>query len=175
MPRLLLICCVLLSSLLSQAQKFDPNWESLNKRGIPAWFNQEKFGIFIHWGVYAVPSYAPIIPNSGDSYAEWYWYRIHNKQKNFYDFHVKNFGSPFAYQQFESMFKAEMFNPDQWADLFKKAGARYVVLTSKHHEGYTLWPNEQADKAWGRPWNAVSGTLSVISLATSPMRLETRA
>jgi alpha-L-fucosidase len=158
MPRLLLFCCVLLSSFLSQAQKFDPNWESLNKRGIPAWFNQEKFGIFIHWGVFAVPSYAPIIPNSGDSYAEWYWYRIHNKQKNFYDFHVKNFGSSFAYQQFEPQFKAELFNPDQWADLFKKAGARYVVLTSKHHEGYTLWPNEQADKAWGRPWNAVSGT-----------------
>lgn len=158
MLRCLLIALALLFTGLTRAQNFEPNWESLNKRGIPAWFNQDKFGIFIHWGVFAVPAYAPVIPNSGDSYAEWYWYRIHNKQKNFYDFHVKNFGSNFAYQQFEPMFKAELFNPDQWAELFKNAGARYVVLTSKHHEGYTLWPSEEADKAWGRPWNAVSGT-----------------
>ncbi|KYP14264.1 alpha-L-fucosidase [Flavihumibacter sp. CACIAM 22H1] len=158
MPRSFFFCFALLLSICTRAQSFEPNWESLNKRGIPAWFNQEKFGIFIHWGVFAVPSYAPVIPNSGDSYAEWYWYRIHNKQKNFWDFHVKNYGASFAYQQFEPLFKAELFNPDQWAELFKNAGARYVVLTSKHHEGYTLWPSAEADKAWGRPWNAVSGT-----------------
>jgi alpha-L-fucosidase len=144
--------------LLVTAQHYEPNWASLNQRKIPAWFHQDKFGIFIHWGLYAVPSYAPVIPNSGYSYAEWYWYRIQEKQKDFMAFHDKNYGSHFAYQQFEPMFKAEMFNPAQWADLFKRSGARYVVLTSKHHEGYCLWNSAEADRDWGRPWNAVTGT-----------------
>lgn len=130
----------------------------LNQRRIPAWFHQDKFGIFIHWGVYAVPSYAPVIENSGYSYAEWYWFRLQEGQKDFKAFHNKNFGPDFQYPQFESQFKAEMFDPKQWADVFKKSGARYVVLTSKHHEGYALWNSAEADKTWGRPWNAVSGT-----------------
>ena len=142
----------------SKAQNFDANWASLNTRKIPAWFNQDKFGIFIHWGVYSVPAYAPIMPNSGYSYAEWYWHRLYEKQKDFMAFHTKNYGSSFAYEQFEPKFTAKMFEPDQWADLFKKSGAKYVVLTSKHHEGYTLWNSAEADKAWNRPWNAVTGS-----------------
>ncbi len=140
------------------SQKFQPTWEFLNTRGIPAWFHQDKFGIFIHWGLYAVPSYAPVIPNSGYSYAEWYWYRLKEGQKDFKDFHEKNYGSNFAYAQFEPMFKAEMFDPKQWANVFKNSGAKYVVLTSKHHEGYCLWNSAEADRDWGRPWNAVTGT-----------------
>ncbi len=143
---------------MANAQQYEANWASLNKRQIPAWFHQDKFGIFIHWGVYSVPSYAPVIPNSGNSYAEWYWYRLNEKQKDFTAFHDKNYGADFKYPQFESQFKAEMFNPQQWADVFKKSGARYVVLTSKHHEGYCLWNNEDADRDWQRPWNAVTGT-----------------
>lgn len=153
----LLLMAILIAGAVN-AQKYEANWESLNKRKIPEWFHQDKFGIFIHWGVYSVPSYAPVIANSGDSYAEWYWFRLNEKQKNFTAFHNKNYGSAFLYPQFEQQFKAEMFDPKQWADVFKKSGARYVVLTSKHHEGYTLWPNEQADRGWQRPWNAVSGT-----------------
>ena len=140
------------------AQPYQPNWSSLNQRKIPGWFHQDKFGIFIHWGVYAVPSFAPVIANSGNSYSEWYWYRIVEKQKDFIDFHDKNFGADFKYPQFESRFKAEMFDPQQWADVFKKSGARYVVLTSKHHEGYALWNSAEADRDWQRPWNAVTGT-----------------
>ena len=143
---------------IANAQPYEATWNSLNKRKIPAWFHQDKFGIFIHWGVYAVPSYAPVIANSGDSYAEWYWYRINEKQKDFIAFHNKNYGADFQYQQFESQFKAEMFDPKQWADVFKKSGARYVVLTSKHHEGYCLWNSAEADRDWQRPWNAVTGT-----------------
>jgi alpha-L-fucosidase len=143
---------------IASAQKFEPNWTSLNKRKMPEWFQQDKFGIFIHWGVYAVPSYAPVIPNSGDSYAEWYWYRIHEKNKNFLPFHNKNYGADFLYPQFEQQFKAEMFDPKQWANVFKNSGANYVVLTSKHHEGYCLWNSAEADRDWQRPWNAVTGT-----------------
>ena len=146
------------TAMNAYAQPYESNWASLNKRKIPAWFHQDKFGIFIHWGVYAVPSFAPVIPNSGESYAEWYWYRIMEKKKAFIDFHDKNYGADFLYPQFESRFKAEMFNPDEWADVFKRSGARYVVLTSKHHEGYCLWNSAEADRDWNRRWNAVTGT-----------------
>lgn len=149
---------LLVSVFIVAAQPYQDNWQSLNKRGIPAWFHQDKFGIFIHWGLYAVPSYAPVIPNSGYSYAEWYWYRMAEKQKDFMAFHNKNYGENFAYPQFEPLFKAEMFDPAQWADVFKRSGAKYVVLTSKHHEGYCLWNSAEADRDWQRPWNAVTGT-----------------
>lgn len=142
----------------SYGQKYQATWESLNKRGIPSWFNEDKFGIFIHWGVYAVPAYAPIVANDGISYSEWYWPRIQAKEKRFWDFHTKNYGENFTYDQFEPHFKAELYNPHQWAELFKNSGAKYVVLTSKHHDGYALWNSPHADKAWGRPWNAVTGT-----------------
>lgn len=144
--------------LVATAQKFEPNWASLNKRKMPEWFHQDKFGIFIHWGTYAVPAYAPVIPNSGYSYSEWYWYRLHEGQKDFKAFHDKNYGPDFPYQDFEKSFRAELFDPEQWADVFKRSGAKYVVLTSKHHEGYTLWPSAEADRTWQRPWNAVTGT-----------------
>lgn len=158
MKKLLLLIIGISCIYVASAQQFEPNWASLNTRKIPAWFQQDKFGIFIHWGVYAVPSYAPVIPNSGDSYSEWYWYRLQEKQKDFLAFHIKNYGTDFLYPQFEKSFKAEMFNPQQWADVFKKSGARYVVLTSKHHEGYCLWNSAEADRDWQRPWNAVTGT-----------------
>lgn len=158
MKKLYLVLCIFLLSLMVKAQKYEANWASLNTRGIPAWFKQDKFGIFIHWGVYAVPAYAPVIKNSGESYAEWYWYRINEGNKNFTAFHNKNYGSDFLYPQFEQYFKAEMFDPKQWADVFKRSGAKYVVLTSKHHEGYCLWNSAEADRDWNRPWNAVTGT-----------------
>jgi len=158
MKKIILVLCLFTTGFLSSAQKFDANWNSLNQRKMPTWFNQDKFGIFIHWGVYSVPAYAPVMPNSGYSYAEWYWYRLFEKQKDFMAFHNKNYGSSFAYPQFEPMFKAEMYDPNQWADIFKRSGAKYVVLTSKHHEGYALWNSAEADKTWGRPWNSVTGT-----------------
>jgi len=158
MKKSIIVIIAFTFSIVGFTQKYEANWESLNTRKIPAWFNQDKFGIFIHWGIYSVPAYAPVIPNSGYSYAEWYWFRMNEKQKDFMAFHNKNYGNSFAYQQFEPMFKAEMFEPDQWADLFKKSGAKYVVLTSKHHEGYTLWNSAEADRDWNRPWNSVTGT-----------------
>jgi alpha-L-fucosidase len=153
----LLLCAVALM-LAAGAQTYQPNWGSLNTRKMPGWFHQDKFGIFIHWGTYSVPAFAPVIPNSGYSYSEWYWYRLHEKQKDFISFHEKNYGPQAGYPEFEKSFKAELYDPAQWADVFKKSGARYVVLTSKHHEGYPLWNSAEADKTWGRPWNAVTGT-----------------
>ncbi|MCA5006222.1 alpha-L-fucosidase [Sphingobacterium bovistauri] len=153
----IILLLTLVTCSLSYAQKYEANWESLNKRGIPKWFNQDKFGIFIHWGVYAVPAYAPVIPNDGLSYSEWYEHRLEWKTKEFWDFHLKNYGENFHYSQFEPLFKAELYNPKQWAEVFKNSGAKYVVLTSKHHDGYALWDSPEANRSWGRPWNSVSG------------------
>lgn len=132
------------------------NWASIDSRPVPAWFEDAKFGIFIHWGVYAVPAYSPTVRDGVgvyERYAEWYWRRWQDKgntQKFFIDYHNKNFGSNFKYQDFVHDFKAEMFQPDEWAKLFKRSGAKYVVLTSKHHEGFPLWPSKHS---WN--WNAM--------------------
>lgn len=137
------------------AQTYQHTWNSLESRPIPKWFTDAKFGIFIHWGLYSVPAWAT---NSnadgfGSNYAEWYWERLNNTKlkihKEFVDFHNKNYGPNFKYQDFVARFKAELFDPAQWAQLFKDAGARYVVLTSKHHEGFALWPSRES---WN--WNA---------------------
>lgn len=139
------------------AQKdYQPDWESINSRPIPAWFEDAKFGIFIHWGLYSVPAFSPTITDSVgiyDRYAEHYWRRLIEPSKTqhyFQDFHNRVYGPNFKYQDFARDFKAEMFNPEEWAGLFKGSGAKYIVLTSKHHEGFTLWPSEFS---WN--WNAV--------------------
>ena len=134
-----------------------PSWEQLDRRPVPEWFQNAKLGIFIHWGLYSVPAWAT---NSqadgfGSNYAEWYWERLYNKKlkihQEFVDFHNKTYGPQFPYQEFASRFTCELYDPAFWAQLFKKAGARYVVLTSKHHDGFTLWPSQQS---WN--WNAMN-------------------
>ena len=153
---LLLIFVFLLCFIKTQAQPYEPTWESVNSRPIPEWFTDVKFGIFIHWGVYSVPAWAPANADIGiyAKYAEWYWWRIMNADnqagKLFRDYHDSMYGAKFQYQDFAPMFQAEHFDPAQWADLFKRAGARYVVLTSKHHEGFPLWPSAHS---WN--WNSV--------------------
>ncbi|MDR2513408.1 MAG: alpha-L-fucosidase [Puniceicoccales bacterium] len=127
---------------------YEPKWSSLDKRPAPEWFRDAKFGIFIHWGLYSVPSWAKV-----GEYAEWYWTRL-GRDSGTSRFQKGKYGTDFKYEDFAPLFKAELFNASSWAKLFKKAGARYVVPTSKHHEGYALWPSAEASKTWGRPWNA---------------------
>lgn len=119
--------------------KYDPTWESLDARPLPAWYDQSKIGIFIHWGVYSVPGFG----------SEWFWKSWTDGRERYVDFMNKNFKPGFSYQEFGSQFTAEFYNATHWANLFKRAGAKYVVLTSKHHEGYTLWPSRFAFS-----WNA---------------------
>ena len=125
--------------------KYEPTWTSLDQRPIPAWFDEAKFGIFIHWGVYSVPAWG-----EKGKYAEWYWDSLMKPDSPTQKFHNATYGEKFKYADFAPMFKAEMFDPALWADLFVRSGAKYVVLTSKHHEGFALWPSAQS---WN--WNAM--------------------
>ena len=133
------------AQLSAQNPVYEPTWESLDSRPNPAWFDSCKYGMKIHWGVFSVPSWAP-----KGVYAEWYWYNIQDKNDESYLQHTKLYGGDYAYQNFAYQFKAELFDPDAWADLFVRGGVKYVVLTSKHHEGYPLWPSTDS---WN--WNSM--------------------
>lgn len=156
--RSLAICVILLAGLWSAAgqTRYRPTWESLDKRPTPSWFTDAKFGIFIHWGVYAVPSFAPV-----GQYSEWYWNYLKRgktlkdgKPNPTWEFHVRNYGENFPYEDFAPRFRAELYDPAHWASIFERSGAKYVVLTSKHHDGFALWPSKQANETWKRPWNS---------------------
>jgi alpha-L-fucosidase len=152
-PAVLLLLAV--SALFAQT-RYQPNWDSLNSRPTPSWFQDAKFGIFIHWGVYSVPSFAPTDQKGQTPYSEWYWNSLTTRKAATVAFHNKTYGESFKYQDFEPMFKAEFYDPERWADVFLRSGAKYIVPTSKHHDGFAMWPSAEADRDWGRPWNAVS-------------------
>ena len=130
----LTVAVICTASITRAAEKqYEANWASLDQRPSPEWFLDAKFGVFIHWGVYSVPAWG----KTGE-YAEWYWNRMHNKKPDnvWWQFHAKNYGADFDYQDFASQFTAELFSGEQWASLFERAGVQYVVPTSKHHEGF---------------------------------------
>jgi alpha-L-fucosidase len=135
------------------AEVYQPNWESLARHEAPAWFNDAKLGIFIHWGVYSVPGWAPTKGKYGEltrdqffkvnPYAEWYMNSARIPGSPTSEHHRATYGEEAAYLDFVPVFNREVarWNPDAWAELFEAAGARYVVLTTKHHDGFTLWPS----------------------------------
>ena len=130
--------------------------EQLKQHKSPKWFNDAKLGIFIHWGLYSVPAFAPtkgslheIIDNDprdwfmNNAYAEWYLNTLRIEGSPTYEYHKKKYGLDFNYYKFSKTFNKELaqWNPEAMAEIFKNTGARYVVLTSKHHDGYPLWPS----------------------------------
>ncbi|MBP6965028.1 MAG: alpha-L-fucosidase [Armatimonadetes bacterium] len=143
--RTITVLIILIATIASAQAAYQPTWESLDARPIPGWYDDAKFGIFIHWGVYSVPAWGP-----KGQYSEWYWQHMQNKNGETWKYHLEKYGEKFQYQDFAPQFKAELFDPDQWADIFARSGAKYIVLTSKHHEGFALWPSAES---WN--WNSV--------------------
>lgn len=123
------------------AATYEPNWESLSKHdAAPEWLKDAKLGIYFHWGVYSVPAY----------FSEWYPFHMHNKTHEVYKHHVATYGDPsmFGYHDFVPMFKAEHFDPADWAELFKQSGARFAGPVAEHHDGFSMWASKVT------PWNA---------------------
>ena len=114
-------------------------WDELRARPYPEWFVEAKLGIFIHWGVYSVPAYS-----DKEQYGEWFLRGLQVGDTLRTRFMRERYGEEFTYRDFAPLFRAELFEPHEWADLFRRAGARYVVLVSKHHDGYALWPSRYA-------------------------------
>ena len=135
-----------------------PDWNSINGRGYPQWFTDAKLGIFIHWGVYSVPAFA-----SNEGYAEWYYRGLSTDDGERKAYQEKMYGPDFRYEDYAPLFRAELWDPEEWADLFEKSGARYVLLVSKHHDGYCMWPSDYAP-GWNTaevgPHRDVCGELS---------------
>ncbi len=136
--------------------KFTPDKESISQHQIPKWFHDAKLGIFIHWGLYSVPAFAVTSIDPAESihilkhfnnnpYAEWYLNSLRIQGSPTQEYHVKTYGKDFSYDNFVSIFNDEIkkWDPDEWAELFKKIGAKYVVLTTKHCDGFLLWPSKQ--------------------------------
>src|SRR5581483_10716722 len=114
-----------------QPQQYQANWASIDSRPTPTWYTDAKFGIFIHWGVYSVPSFAAVNVKDENPYAEWYWNSLTEGKKAkgpvgngalTWAFHKRVYGANYPYFNFAPMFRAELFDPDRWADVFVRSG-----------------------------------------------------
>jgi len=124
-----------------KAAVLKPTWESLAKHNeAPDWFRDAKYGIYFHWGVYSVPAFG----------SEWYPRNMHAKNRKEYKHHVETYGDPVTcgYDRFVPQFTAEKFDADEWAELFRKAGAKFAGPVAEHHDGFAMWASKLT------PWNA---------------------
>ncbi len=114
--------------------KYKDNWDSLSQYKLADWYREAKFGIFIHWGVYSVPAFEN----------EWYSRNMYIQGSKAYEHHVKTYGlhKDFGYKDFIPLFKAEKFDPAEWAQLFQESGARYVMPVAEHHDGFQMYRSD---------------------------------
>ncbi len=146
--RRIFLCALITAHIVSShyhaigQERYQATWESLKKYQTPDWFRDAKFGIFIHWGVYSVPAFG----------SEWYPREMYQQGSKEYAHHIEKYGSQkkFGYKDFIPFFKGEKFDAAQWVDLFKRAGARYVVPVAEHHDGFCMY------KTALTRWNAVN-------------------
>ncbi len=136
--------------------RYEPTLESLSRHPVPGWFQDAKLGIFIHWGPYSIPAFAPRMgsitelrkkyPDSYRKYmpySEWYWNTMQLEDSPTAEFHRTTYGENYSYQNFGAAFNESLkdWDPEAWADLFARSGAGYVMLVTKHHDGFLLWPS----------------------------------
>jgi alpha-L-fucosidase len=146
---LLIGLAAIMTCLPARGQQ-ESEWDELADRPFPEWFRDAKLGIFIHWGLYSVPSWS-----GPEQYAEWFLRGLQTGDEPRQEYLRRVYGEDFTYEDLAPLFRAELFEPEDWADLFQASGAQYVVLTSKHHDGFALWPSEHASAARGFAWNAM--------------------
>ncbi len=119
------------------AGKYEPTWESLRQYQIPDWYIDAKFGIFIHWGPYCVPAFGN----------EWYPRRMYLRDDPTFEHHRATWGdhTEFGYKDFIPMLTAEKYDADEWAQLFKDAGAKFVMPVAEHHDGFPMYDSALTD------------------------------
>lgn len=164
LPKISILFFLYLLAAPLYGQEEAPTWEALRARPYPQWFEDAKLGVFIHWGIYSVPAYS-----GKEQYAEWFLRGLQTGDTLRTNFMDRVYGEDFEYRDFAPMFKAELFDPAEWAGLFHRAGARYVLLVSKHHDGYCLWPSEYAEG-----WNSmdVGPRRDLVGELTNAVRAE---
>ena len=143
----------------TESVRYLPTDSSLSQHPLPAWYQDAKLGIFIHWGLYSVPAWAKgtktsledILANgdglerfANNPYAEWHLNSLRIEGSSTAEYHQEAFGPDFSYYNFVPRFNEAIraWQPAEWAELFKEIGAGYVVLTTKHHDGFLLWPSD---------------------------------
>ncbi len=184
---------LILAGLLVQANrvchaqenvKYEPTIASLDSHPLPQWYAGAKLGIFIHWGLYSVPGWAPLSHPEHDftnadyikynPYAEWYLNVMRVPGSPTQAYHREHYGANFSYYDFAPVFNRESkkWNPDQWAKTFRDAGARYVVLTTKHHDGFTLWPSTTVNPNPSIPQNQRHAERDIVGELTTSVQSE---
>jgi alpha-L-fucosidase len=165
-----------------EPKKYEPTIESLDRHPLPEWYDDAKLGIFIHWGLYSVPGWAPLQHPEHDfssqdyikfnPYAEWYLNTMRLEGSPTQKYHREHYGADYDYYNFAPIFDKEIqkWNPRTWAKVFRAAGAKYVVLTTKHHDGFTLWPS--ATKNPTLPADRQHATRDVVGELTEAVRKE---
>ncbi|NEW83827.1 MAG: alpha-L-fucosidase [Mariniphaga sp.] len=138
-----LVFCINGFSQKLEKELYSPTWESLDSHKMPKWYDDAKIGLSMHWGVYSVPAWGP--RENGTSYAEWYGWIMHEKGNPTVEYHKDHYGVK-TYDDFIPKWKAESFKPDEWASFAKNMGAKYIFITSKHHDGFCLWPTNYTDR-----------------------------
>ena len=124
------------------AGPYSADWASLSQHPTPQWYRRAKLGIFVHWGIYSVPAFGN----------EWYSRNMYNPARREGQHHLATYGpqNSFGYKDFIPMFRGEQFDAGAWAALFKRAGARYIMPVSEHHDGFAMYATD-----FNR-WNAVN-------------------
>lgn len=141
MSLVFLFILLFLPAPLRAQKSFEPTLGSLQSYQCPEWFEDAKFGIYVHWGVYSVAEYG-----------EWYAREMYMEGHDVYKYHMEHYGHPskFGYKDLIPLWKAERFDPDSWLALFKEAGAKYFTPCAIHHDGFALWDSKYS------PYNAAN-------------------
>jgi len=143
--------------VVTRNKEFTPDLKSLRQHQVPDWYQDAKFGIFIHWSVSSIPAFAPaktdineLIVEQGQQavftnspYSEWYLNSLRIKDSPVHSHHQSTYGADYPYENFGELFNEQIkhWDPQSWAELFKSIHARYIVLVTKHHDGFLLWPS----------------------------------